>query len=157
MEGGAIYCYESSPTIYNNTIADNYNGGICCAAGSSPTIIDCIVWGNGEEDVHGCSGTYCCIEGGYPGEANIDQDPMFVPGPFSEYYLHPRQPVHRCREQVCRGGGAIENDDAGRRDAGHRRCRYGLSLSDSVAGLHANGMSTAAANRWDRQRSRAGR
>jgi len=89
--GGGIFCYQSSPTIQNNIISDNYagmgGGGLFCrqssspairnntvahnsatdhAGGmfcdnSSPTIVDCIIWGNGD-DRDGWLATYGCIE-----------------------------------------------------------------------------------------------
>jgi len=81
--GGAIHCSNSSPTIENNTIANNSahqgGGGIDCYKNSSPTVVDCIIWGNGD-DLYDCSATYCC------------NDPMFVTGPLGEYYLHPDSP-----------------------------------------------------------------
>ncbi len=117
--GGGIYCYESSPIISNNTITDNsayygggihcsdswptisnntiignsarYGGGIRCDHESSPTILDCIIWANGD-DLLGCSASYCCIEDGDSGTGNIHDDPMFVSGPQGEYYLDPDSP-----------------------------------------------------------------
>nr|HDM59669.1 right-handed parallel beta-helix repeat-containing protein [Bacillota bacterium] len=91
--GGGIKCCDGSPTISNNTITDNtahYGGGVCCQY-SSPTIIDCILWGNGD-DLYDCSATYSCIEDDDAGEGNIHDDPMFVTGPLGEYYLHPDSP-----------------------------------------------------------------
>jgi predicted outer membrane repeat protein len=93
--GGAIYVTYSIPmSITNNTIAANYaeeGGGILCGeypGFGSVTILDCILWGNGD-DLSGCSATYCCVEDDDPGEGNIHEDPQFVIGPFGDYYLHP--------------------------------------------------------------------
>ncbi|RLC46034.1 MAG: hypothetical protein DRH70_06310, partial [Candidatus Coatesbacteria bacterium] len=47
--GGGVYCYNSSPTVENNTITDNsahYGGGICCQD-STPTISNNTIRGNG--------------------------------------------------------------------------------------------------------------
>jgi hypothetical protein len=91
--GGAIDCYNSSPTIANCTIADNSglsdSGGIYAPyTGSSPTIIDCIIWGNGDDlDLAGGSVTYSCIEDGHSGTGNISDDPLFRTGPLGDYYL----------------------------------------------------------------------
>jgi parallel beta-helix repeat protein len=48
--GGGIYCYDSSPTIANNTITGNSaspsGGGIYCAGSSSPMIVSNTITGN---------------------------------------------------------------------------------------------------------------
>ncbi len=114
-DGGGIYCNESAPTIANNTIMDNsandgggifctlswpwietntimgnsagdFGDGICARGYPYPAIKDCIIWGNGDE-LDGCSATYCCIEDPDEGQSNIHDDPMFVTGPFGDYYL----------------------------------------------------------------------
>ncbi|MHC4500711.1 MAG: right-handed parallel beta-helix repeat-containing protein, partial [Planctomycetota bacterium] len=53
---------------------------------SAATIIDSIIWNN---DIYGTSPeiTYSDVEGGFPGEGNIDADPCFVIGPTGDYYL----------------------------------------------------------------------
>ena len=80
---------NSSPTVANNTIAGN-TWGIYCYEGSSPTITNCIVWGNGTE-LYGCSVTYSCIEGGSPGTGNIDADPLFADPANGDYHLRSRR------------------------------------------------------------------
>lgn len=84
-EGGGIYCRESSPTISNCLLIDNYayqsggaidcwksdatineciimsntaysGGGICCSGYSKPTISNCVIANNRAE---GASGIYC--------------------------------------------------------------------------------------------------
>jgi len=94
--GGGICCYDnSSPTIENNTITGNSandGGGICLVGESNfPTIIDCILWGNGD-DLYDCDASYCCIEDPDEGVGNIHDDPMFVIGPLGEFYLAPESP-----------------------------------------------------------------
>jgi len=97
--GGGIYNTgenggENKTILQNCTITGNYaeNGsGICncgsdpCDAGEcSPTLINCIVWGNsipGEQiynDLSFPSYSYCDIEGGVSGIGNIDEDPLFA-------------------------------------------------------------------------------
>ncbi len=110
--GGGIFCYANSPTIANNTIESNSagyygGGGIFCTSGCSPTIADCIIWDNGD-DLCQCSPTYCCIEDEDEGEGNIHQDPMFVCGPFGDYYLDPDSP--------CINAGSRSASDAGLSD-----------------------------------------
>jgi len=90
--GGGIYCYNSRPTINNNTICDNVavgyaavGGGIYISLNSFPIIINSIFWGNSATEtgdeifVYGGSPeiTYYDIEGGWNGEGNIDDDPLF--------------------------------------------------------------------------------
>lgn len=54
--GGAVYCRASSPTLVNCTIVNNqavgaatFGGGIYCQFGSCPHIINCIIWGNQDD------------------------------------------------------------------------------------------------------------
>ena len=91
--GGAIDCYRSASTIANCTIADNSgqsdSGGIYAAySGSAPVIIDCIIWGNGDDlNLAGGSVSYSCIEDDDSGTGNISDDPLFRAGPLGDYYL----------------------------------------------------------------------
>jgi len=89
--GGGIRCTGSSgsPLVGNNTIAYNYAplgaGGIYCED-SSPTILNCILWGNGG-DLIGCTATYSCIEDGDEGEGNISSYPHFVDPKGDDFHL----------------------------------------------------------------------
>ena len=67
-------------------------GGISCDYMSSPTITNCILWGNGHEEISADASSYpvlnyCNVEGSWPGTGNIDVDPEFVLGPYGKYYL----------------------------------------------------------------------
>ncbi len=97
--GGGIYCYHSSPTIQNNTFSGNYanndGGGIHCD-NSSPTILNTILWDDsasiGGNEIHlwGVSDptvTYSDVEGGYPGEGNIDSLPLFANPDSGDFHL----------------------------------------------------------------------
>jgi parallel beta-helix repeat protein len=89
--GGGIRCYYSSPTITNNTITANTaqrstGGAIYCSDNSSPTITNCILWGNGD-DLYACSATYSCIQDGDAGEGNISSDPLFADPDNGDYHL----------------------------------------------------------------------
>ena len=88
--GGGAFCIESSPTISNNLISGNsarFGGGICCLLNSSATITNTILWADtapdGPEILGDPTVTYCDVQGGWPGEGNIDADPMFV-GPHND-------------------------------------------------------------------------
>lgn len=97
--GAAAICYwESSLAIGSCTIADNSDslgvGGVHCEAAASFEAINSILFGNSSEQISGSplntfDITYSCIEGGYSGEGNIDEEPLFVPtdDPPFEYYL----------------------------------------------------------------------
>ncbi len=90
--GGGIFCEESSPTIINNTITGNSGdgGGISCWQ-SGLTIRNTILWANsgGQISYNGSSPSvqYCDVEGGWPGQGNIDCDPMFCDPENGDYYL----------------------------------------------------------------------
>ncbi len=101
--GGGVYCVkESSPTLTNCTIARNrangLNGGsgVCCESESYPMLTNCILWNYGDE-IHGdladsSTVTYSCIQGGWPGEGNIDTDPKFVSLTNDDYHLRNGSP-----------------------------------------------------------------
>jgi predicted outer membrane repeat protein len=103
--GGAVDCYNSSPTIANCTIVDNSglsdSGGIYAPyAGSSPTIIDCIIWGNGDD----------LIEDGDSGAGNISDDPLFRTGPLGDYYLS-QIAAGQLADSNCVDAGSADADD----------------------------------------------
>jgi len=101
--GGGIECDYSSPTISANTIsgnsADLFGGGIYCYNSSSPTIANTILWEdtapNGPE-IYVDSGdpivTYCDIQGGWPGQGNIDAHPILVGPEREDFHLRWRSP-----------------------------------------------------------------
>ena len=117
QRGGGIYCDgESSPEITNNTIIANsagtlddpgFGGGIYCRYGAYPIIKNTILWGNSPEEIYlGKDGsinvTYSDIQGGWAGEGNIDDDPLFVnPDPANgDYHLRYNSP--------CIGAGTLD-------------------------------------------------
>jgi hypothetical protein len=88
--GGGMYNYQSSPTLTNCTFADNpatfegggmYNGRQC-----SPTVTNCILWGNTAPtgpQIHNDETSWTIVtcsdvQGGWPGQGNIDVEPCFV-------------------------------------------------------------------------------
>ena len=86
--GGGIYCDDSSPTITNCTLSGNKSdlsgGGFYCD-GSSPTITNCIFWEDSAPsgpEIYVFSGspsvTYSDVQGGWPGQGNIDANPLFL-------------------------------------------------------------------------------
>jgi parallel beta-helix repeat protein len=92
-DGGGIYNERSSPIITNCTLYKNTATGDGPAVynwQSSPLITNCIIWGDGTGHVYDASSspalTYCDIRGGYAGEGNIDEDPLFFDA-LSGYFM----------------------------------------------------------------------
>jgi len=86
--GGGMLFKGTVSTVENCTIADNlaYRGTGILFYGGSATIINSIIWGNnivdGSPEI-----TFSDVQGGWPGEGNIDATPRFVAGPEGDYYL----------------------------------------------------------------------
>lgn len=84
--GGGAYLHQAAPVLVNNTFTINYGnyGGGLYSWISSPLIINCIFFGDSAQSYPefflsggNPSITYSDIQGGYTGEGNIDQDPLF--------------------------------------------------------------------------------
>jgi hypothetical protein len=91
VDGGGMYnLYQSRPTLTNVTLyansAGGSGGGICNSNNSTPTLTNAILWGNtaaaGEQIFDDAAKpnpvSYSIIQGGYPGEGNLDEHPQFV-------------------------------------------------------------------------------
>ncbi len=85
---GGILCINNSPTIANNTLLGNkagWSGGGIFNLAAQPNIINTILWAdsaNGIPDeltdsLGNPSVTYCCVQGGFAGIGNIDDNPLF--------------------------------------------------------------------------------
>jgi predicted outer membrane repeat protein len=79
--GGMDNAYNSSPTLTNVTFSGNYalvGGGLYNHNTSSVVLTNTILWANApQEQIFGpASVSYSIIEGGYPGEGNLNADPM---------------------------------------------------------------------------------
>jgi parallel beta-helix repeat protein len=76
------------PTVTNCTIAGNLKSGI---KDSIPTVTNSIVYfnGNGVAQIDISSGTvtYSNVQGSYPGDGNIDVDPLFADPAGGDYHL----------------------------------------------------------------------
>ncbi len=94
--GGAMLNVYSNPTLTNCTFSGNWasSGGGMLNAYNSPTLTNCILWGNdgGEITGNGANITYSNIQGGWPGEGNIDANPCFVDSNNNDYHLLPDSP-----------------------------------------------------------------
>lgn len=86
--GGGMYnlsdAESAEPTVTNCTFSLNSanNGGGMFNYRSSPTVTNCILWGDTPYEIHNENSspivTYSDIQGGYSWAGNIDADPCFV-------------------------------------------------------------------------------
>ena len=93
--GGGLYNLYSSPRVTNCTFAGNkayFNGGAIYNISSTsnvsaPVLLNCIIWGNSSGMNYGggnyATVTYSIIQNSvlYPGEGNLEEDPLFVSQP----------------------------------------------------------------------------
>jgi hypothetical protein len=97
--GGGIYLERANAdSIFGNTLTENiasqYGGAIYCNS-SSPTVQNCILYGNiaqGMSQIHPVNGSspvvrFCDVQGGWFGEGNIDQPPLFRSPGNNDYHL----------------------------------------------------------------------
>ena len=105
MRGGAIFNSSSSPTVINCTFVGNlagedggaiYNGGIY-SQGGGPTLTNCVLWDNGPNEIVDSGGSsttvrYSDVQSGWPGEGNIDLDPLFVDSIGEDLHLSTNSP-----------------------------------------------------------------
>jgi len=98
--GGAAFCFSAAnATLTNCTITGNTanrGGGVFCED-SSPRLVNCILWNDGPQEIYVYSGsppivTYCDVQGGWPGDGNIDADPFFVDPDNDDYHLSSDSP-----------------------------------------------------------------
>ncbi len=88
--GGGIRNYNSSPTltncIFSENSAEQWAVGISNADSSNPVLRNCIMWGNTaqhiplihQDNTSLVTITYSDVQGGWPGEGNINADPYFA-------------------------------------------------------------------------------
>jgi len=83
--GGMSNWYYSSPILTNCTFSGNsakYGGGMENWEYSRAKLTGCIFWGDRPAEIYVHSGTaevtYSDVEGGWPGNGNIDADPCFA-------------------------------------------------------------------------------
>jgi len=120
--GGAVYFYNSTPTMTNCTVINNaatgtYAAGIYCRS-SSPTLTNCIVWGNTPQEFYLRTGAapvlYSCdVQGGWSGSGsgNIIAEPMLA----SDRHLLGYSP---CKDAGTSSGAPAEDMDGEARPYG---------------------------------------
>ena len=105
--GGGMYNRSSSPTVTNCTFSGNTafgGGGMYNLFGSSPTVINCILWGDMPDEINNVDPdsdhpivSFSDVQGGLPpgtidGGGNIDADPLFVDPDNDDYHISPTSP-----------------------------------------------------------------
>lgn len=116
-----IYCEDSNPIITNSTITDNW-GGIRCKKRRRecrPTISNSILWANlpyelSLENGASVSTTYTNIQGGWFGEGNIDDDPLFINAVLGDYHLFPNSPCIDAGDNTAVPGDTADLDGDGK-------------------------------------------
>ena len=87
--GGAVTVEEGHPAFINCTFSQNAATGLSPTAGAiwiagidTTTVTNSILWGNVPNEINASAAvnvTYSNVEGGYPGEGNIGEDPGDAP------------------------------------------------------------------------------
>ena len=127
---GAVMCDEGGGTLINNTIVSNAGkssvGGIAWRSpGSIPTVLNCIVWGNGD-DLSNVTAAYSQIEDGDAGTGNGSANPLFTNTATRDYSLSASSPCINTGHP-----GAEYNDrDGTRNDKGYTGGPYALVPAD---------------------------
>jgi hypothetical protein len=98
-----IKMINASPILTNVTISNNSGHGLY-SDDSNPGLVNCILWNNSPQEIYLDGGapiiTYSDIQGGYEGEGNIDEDPLFVDAENGDYHLSNSSP--------CIGAGTLD-------------------------------------------------
>ncbi len=94
--GGGIYCGKFSyPEFINTTISENSagsdGGGIYCFF-SDPYFQNCILWNDSPDEIYLSSNSsvqvsFSDIQGGWEGEGNIDDNPLFADPQNGDFHL----------------------------------------------------------------------
>jgi hypothetical protein len=135
--GGGIACSYANGTIINNTFCNNVMGGVVSINGNN-VLVNNIIWGDGLNIEDASTITYSDIWGGWPGEGNIDSNPIYVDMSRGDYNL--------CSSSPCIDAGDpnIEDPDGTRSDMGvffpdHPECSRGIRLYVATTGNDESG------------------
>ncbi len=93
--GGGIICIQSNTSMKNLTIYGNSGSGVACNS-SNISLDNCILWNDSPEEIifysNSISVNYSDIQGGWPGDGNIDEDPQFVDPDIGNFNLTENSP-----------------------------------------------------------------
>ncbi|MAE69785.1 MAG: hypothetical protein CME06_04865 [Gemmatimonadetes bacterium] len=103
VHGGGVYCERGDVSIVNCTFSDNRSeapdgrgGALYLDNGTDAEVRNCVLWGNAPDEIAIGEGegsvAFSTIQGGYPGEGNIDANPLFRSYGGWEYLLAARSP-----------------------------------------------------------------
>jgi hypothetical protein len=98
--GGGIYINnDCKPEITNCTISGNsarWGGAICSHWGCTTNLVNCIIWDNSYryilQDESVTTITYSDVQGGWEGEGNISENPLFFDSANNDFHLLPGSP-----------------------------------------------------------------
>jgi len=98
--GGGFNVLLGSPEIENCTFTGNTTGGsgggIRTEVGGYPVVTNCILWADSPNEIYILSGgvtvSYSNVQGSWPGEGNINNDPLFTEFHQLRYFLDPASP-----------------------------------------------------------------
>ncbi|UCE46257.1 MAG: right-handed parallel beta-helix repeat-containing protein, partial [Phycisphaerales bacterium] len=77
--GAGMYSSGSYPTLTNCTFVGNRANAGAVIHGGNPVLVNCIMWGNpSAQIIANAAVSFSNIQGGWPGEGNIEADPLFV-------------------------------------------------------------------------------
>jgi hypothetical protein len=91
--GGAFLAQGSTASFENCTLAHNVGGieggAVYDPGGAITEMINVIVWGNGDSPLAGVlpAVIYSDVQGGWPGEGNVDKQPLFRDPGANDYRL----------------------------------------------------------------------
>ncbi|MDI6448073.1 S8 family serine peptidase [Anaerobaca lacustris] len=91
--GGAVNAQTTADIkLTNCTLAHNTavmaGGAVSVSGAISVELSNCILWDNGAAPIFGiATATYCNIQGSWPGEGNLDLDPLFADPTNGDYHL----------------------------------------------------------------------
>ena len=85
LNGGGAALIDSSPSFTNCSVSGNRAGGLggsLFCEEASPVVTNCILWDNVPLEMYVSDGnpvvSYCDVQGGWPGEGNLNLDPRFA-------------------------------------------------------------------------------
>ena len=99
--GGAYWGWRCQGTITNCTFTGNVaetgtGGGLWCNLSSRPQVTNSIFWGDSPQEVSAGSRypviSYSDVQGGFSGDGNIDEDPLFMERGGFNLLLHEDSP-----------------------------------------------------------------